>query len=69
MKEEVLSGESSSVLELVNHEPNEKDEELPSILDKLARISKKCDVNISIHLTLCKGIGIAKYDGRRKGLT
>lgn len=64
MKDEALGEE----LSFVNHGPSEKDEELPRLFAELARISKKLDVNISLHITFGKGKEIAKCDGKGRGL-
>jgi len=69
VKKENFNRESSTVNEVVNHEPNEKDEDFPSIFDSLARITEKRDVEISLHLTFRKGKGIAECDGKGKGST
>ncbi|CAA2970436.1 Hypothetical predicted protein [Olea europaea subsp. europaea] len=69
VNEDVLSRESSSINEAVNHESNVEDEELPRLFDSLARISEKRGMDISMHLSFSKGKGTLKCDGKGKGST
>ncbi|CAI9771242.1 unnamed protein product [Fraxinus pennsylvanica] len=65
VKDAALSGESDSVSNVVNHAPNEDDEELSRLLDRLARISEKRGIDMQI--TFSKGKEIAKCGGEGKG--
>lgn len=66
MEDEALGGDSSSINDKVNEAPDKDDEEPPRLFDGLARISEKCGVDISLHMTFSKGKGIEKCDGEGK---
>lgn len=53
--------------EEVKHEPNEEYEDLLRVLDSLAWIIEKRDVDITLHVTFLKGKGIVESDGKAKG--
>ncbi|CAA3001065.1 Hypothetical predicted protein [Olea europaea subsp. europaea] len=53
--------------EEVKHEPNEEYEDLLRVLDNLARITEKRDLDITMHVTFLKGKGIVESDGKGKG--
>ncbi|CAA2972344.1 Hypothetical predicted protein [Olea europaea subsp. europaea] len=66
VKVEASGGESSSINDKVNEASDKDDEELPRLFDRLARISEKRGVEISLHMTFSKGKGIEKCHGEGK---